>query len=108
MHPKHSCTPSWSVQISRHEENLTYINFWLVEPQVGYIRSTVSFYITYDKPIVVDLFLYVSPTISKEYRAKYAKFIKKKTIMRLWGAITAGLFVRAFLFFGKNPHHFSR
>ena len=58
--------------------------------------------------VVVDIFLAVCLPTSKEYRAKYAKFVKRKTIMPLWVAITAGLGVRAFLFFGKNPEHFSR
>lgn len=45
---------------------------------------------------------------NREYRAKYARFLKRKLLMRGWAIACAAIAVRAILFFGEDPVHASR
>ena len=44
----------------------------------------------------------------RRHRRKYARFVKSTVTSRVWAATIVALFVRAAIFFGDKPEHYSR
>ncbi|CAN0065618.1 unnamed protein product, partial [Ectocarpus fasciculatus] len=44
---------------------------------------------------------------NREYRAKYARFVRKERMVGGWMALTVGLTIRAATFFGDKPADYS-
>ncbi|CAM9333328.1 unnamed protein product, partial [Ectocarpus sp. 8 AP-2014] len=44
---------------------------------------------------------------NREYRLKYARFVKRKHALGFWAVISIGLTIRAGLSFGTDPAHYS-
>ncbi|CAM9839738.1 unnamed protein product, partial [Ectocarpus fasciculatus] len=44
---------------------------------------------------------------NRQYRLKYARFVKRKNALGLWAVASIGITLRAGLFFGTDPAHYS-